>query len=333
MKHMKKILAFLLTFVLCIGVFAGCGANDDSQVVAKVGDEVITAGELKYAIELIKMQLVGQLQSADAQDFWNTLIDGVSPEDYIRKEAIDYLIDRAVMAQAAKDNGIVVTSAEVDEYYNQNKETLASAIEQLRLTEDTLKLILRKEMLYSKYRERMMIPSERFNPSEEILKEYFGANFYKAQHILKVTVDQTTGESLPQAEAEAKKAEIDALLPKVKGGADFKTLMMEQSDDPGKEQAPDGYVFTEGEMVPEFYEGTVALGENEISDVITSSFGYHIIKRLPLDMEADFTENQSTILDNYCMAEEIKLIEELQATMEVTQDDAKINAIPVRDVE
>ena len=333
MKHMKKILAFLLTFVLCIGVFAGCGANDDSQVVAKVGDEVITAGELKYAIAIVKMQSVGQLQGDDVEEFWNTEKDGKDAETYIREKALELLINIAVLAQAAKDNNLVVTADEVDEEFEKNAETYQQTITNYGTTEEALKAILRKQMLYNKYGERVLLTSERFNPSEEVLKEFFGKNFYKAQHILKMTVDQTTGQPLPQAEIDAQKAEIENLLKQAKGGADFKALMMEHSEDPGKEQSPDGYVFAEGTMVPEFHEGTVALAENGISEVIESSYGYHIIKRLPLDMDVDFNTNISSVQSAFMVAEEEKVVAELLATMEVTQDDAKINAIPVRDVE
>lgn len=330
---MKKILALLMTALLCIGVLAGCGAVEDTQTVAKVGNEVITAGELKYAITIVKMQSVGQLQGDAVEEFWSTEKDGKDAESYIREKAMELLLNIAAMAQAAKDNNLTVTAAEVDEEFETNQESYQQTISTYGTSEEALKAILRKQMLYNKYGERVLLSSERFNPSEEALKEYFANNFYKAQHILKMTVDQTSGQPLAQADIEAKKAEIDSLLAKAKGGADFKALMMEHSEDSGKEQSPDGYVFAEGTMVPEFYEGTVALAENAVSDVIESSYGYHIIKRLPLDIETDFTANLSSVQSAYMVAEEDKVVAELLATMEVTQDDAKIDAIPVRDAQ
>ena len=332
MKHMKKILSLMLAIVLCIGVFSGCGTtSDESQVVATVGEEVITAGELKYAIEVVKMQSVGQLQGEDVEEFWSTEKDGKDAETYIREKALDLLIDIAVMAQAAKDNNLTVTAEEVNEEYKTNQESYKQTLETYGVSEASFKEILRKQMLYSKYGERVLATSERFNPSDEQLKQFFADNFYKAQHILKMTVDQATGEPLAQTDKDAKKAEIDGLLQKAKGGADFKALMAEHSEDPGKEQSPDGYVFTEGEMVPEFYEGTKALEENGISDVIESSYGYHIIKRVPLDLEADFQAYIGNIQTTFMVAEEEKVAAELLANTEVTQDDVKIQAIPVRE--
>ena len=99
---MKKIISVLLTLVLCLGVFAGCGTQDNSQTVAKVGDEVITVGELKYAIEVVKAQSVGQLQGDDVEEFWTTEKDGKDAETYIREKGMELLMNIAVMAQAAR---------------------------------------------------------------------------------------------------------------------------------------------------------------------------------------------------------------------------------------
>ncbi len=327
---MKKILAILLTLIMCAGVLCGCGTAGDGDTVATVGDEVITVGELKYAIELVKMQSVGQLTGDAVEEFWTTPKDGKDPEAYIREEAMEILIDITVMAQAAKDNGISVTATEVDDYFNENKEALQQTMDTYSVSQDAIKSVLRKQMLYSKYGERVLMYEERFNPSEEELKEVFAQNFLKAQHILKMTVDSATGAPLAQADMDAAKVAIEDLLQQARGGADFKALMMEHSEDPGKEQSPDGYVFAEGEMVDEFYQGTLALSENEISDVIESSYGYHIIKRIPLDMEVDFEMNISKVQYIYQGQEELELSKELKADMTITQDDAKIQAVPVR---
>jgi len=107
-------------------------------------------------------------------------------------------------------------------------------------------------------------------------------------------------------------------------------LMLEHTEDPGVEHSPGGYVFTEGEMVPEFYEGTIALSENEVSEVIESSFGYHIIKRLPLDVEADFEANYDNILTAYMYQTEQAVVEELKASAGVQINNDLLKAFPVR---
>ncbi len=70
------------------------------------------------------------------------------------------------------------------------------------------------------------------------------------------------------------------LYNKLKKGADFDQLMVQYTEDTGLESYPDGYVFSEGEMVAEFELATKSLRVGQISDVVESIYGYHIIKRI-----------------------------------------------------
>ena len=76
--------------------------------------------------------------------------------------------------------------------------------------------------------------------------------------------------------------------------------MNDYSEDTGLATNPDGYQAVEaGQMVPEFEEASLALEPGEISDIVESDYGYHIILRLPLEVEpadyqADFVQEQMT---------------------------------------
>ena len=66
----------------------------------------------------------------------------------------------------------------------------------------------------------------------------------------------------------------------------FDELMFEHSADPGGLSSfPGGYLFREGDMVPEFHDASAALEVGEISGLVESNFGYHIIYRLPLNYD------------------------------------------------
>ena len=327
---MKKMISLLLVLIFALGMMSACQKSGDNSTVATVGSEVITAGEMEYAIGVVKNSLTTGMEGQTLDDFWNTLIDGVDPEDYVRDNATELLVNMTLLAHAATEAGVVVTEAEVEEYFAENQETMDGLIAQYGVSVDTLKAVYRKQMLYSKYGEAFLATDERFTPSDETLKQYFQDNFYKAQHILVMTVDANTNEPFSQEEKDAARAKIDSILASIKDGADFEALMKEHTEDPGVEQYPGGYVFAEGEMVPEFYEGTVALAENGISEVIESSYGYHIIKRLPLDLEADFTENRYKAQSVYVYEVEGQLIEELKKNVEVSLKDAEIKEIPVK---
>lgn len=130
-------------------------------------------------------------------------------------------------------------------------------------------------------------------PSDDELRQYFAGNYLAAKHILISTVDSMTGETI-RTDAEAK-AEAQKILDRINAGEDYDTLMNEYSEDPGLAGNPDGYIFTEGEMVTEFYDGTKVLAEDEVSGLVKSDYGYHIIKRVPLDVDGQF-ENYKPLL-------------------------------------
>jgi peptidyl-prolyl cis-trans isomerase D len=98
-----------------------------------------------------------------------------------------------------------------------------------------------------------------------------------ARHILL----KTEGKS--DAEKKALKGKADDLLKQLKNGADFAELAKKNSDDGSKEQGGDLGWFTHGQMVPEFDSAAFALKPKELSGVVTSQFGYHIIQTLEKD--------------------------------------------------
>ena len=88
---------------------------------------------------------------------------------------------------------------------------------------------------------------------------------------------------LPDEELVNARELAESLLERLLAGEDFDTLMAEYGEDPGMRANPDGYTFTSGMMVQEFEEGTLALEIGEISDVIETVHGYHIILRIEPD--------------------------------------------------
>ena len=73
---------------------------------------------------------------------------------------------------------------------------------------------------------------------------------------------------------------------KLISGEDFDTLLAELGEDPGMESRKDGYFFNKGYMVEEFEKAAYALEEGELSEIVETTFGYHIIKRMPFDKDA-----------------------------------------------
>jgi parvulin-like peptidyl-prolyl isomerase len=121
------------------------------------------------------------------------------------------------------------------------------------------------------------------------VKDYYAAHptdfeqpeTVKAQHILLLTINPTTRAPLTDEQIKAKHAQIDDILKKAKSGEDFSKLATQYSEDPGsKDKGGELPPFGHGDMVPEFETAAFALKTNSISDVVTTAYGYHIIKLL-----------------------------------------------------
>jgi peptidyl-prolyl cis-trans isomerase D len=115
------------------------------------------------------------------------------------------------------------------------------------------------------------------------VEESFKTNSYrynkprrvKARHIL-----AKLEEGAPQADVDAARKRIEAVLEKVKAkDADFAALAKEHSEDPGsKEKGGDLGIFGPGTMDPKFQEVAFALKPGEVSGIVQTRFGFHVIK-------------------------------------------------------
>lgn len=113
------------------------------------------------------------------------------------------------------------------------------------------------------------------------IEEYYQANLRgfqtpeqrHARHIL-FKVDEKAEPEVDKAQA----AKAEEVAKQAKGGADFASLAKKHSEDASKDTGGDLGFFSKGQMVPAFDEAVFALKPGEVSEVVRSQFGYHIIK-------------------------------------------------------
>ena len=108
-------------------------------------------------------------------------------------------------------------------------------------------------------------------------------------------------EPLDEATVAEKKALAEDVLAQIRAAADpaakFDELMHEHSEDTGLATNPDGYVAYPGQMVPEFEQGAKALKGGEISGLVESLYGYHILMRIPMDPEQFRASKTAQLMD------------------------------------
>jgi len=145
-----------------------------------------------------------------------------------------------------------------------SEEAYKEFLESLRMDEDYFRDYLKKDIIINKMKERI---SQDIEVTDVELVDYYNNHinqFYvvKASHILLDT------------EEEAKE-----ILERVKEGEDFNALAREYSTDPSvKNNSGDLGYFRHGMMVEPFERAAFALEPGEISDIVKSEYGYHIIK-------------------------------------------------------
>jgi len=125
------------------------------------------------------------------------------------------------------------------------------------------------------------------NITDEQLKKFYDENgeqferpeTVRAAHILLSTRDAVTGQEVSEETKKERRQQIDKILERAKKGEEFAALAREYSEDPGSKNAGGEYTFARGQFHnPEFESAAFALKTNEISGVITTAFGYHILK-------------------------------------------------------
>ena len=143
-----------------------------------------------------------------------------------------------------------------------------------------------------------------------------------ARHILLMTIDPSTRMPLTTNSVAAKRKQIEDIRKQILGGADFATLAKQYSEDPGsKENGGELPEFSRGQMVPEFEAAAFALGTNQVSEVVTTQYGFHVIKVLDKTpaKKIDFTTADQDIKDGLARLKIAKLAPDYVKKLRVDQ--------------
>ena len=204
--------------------------------------------------------------------------------DEVLRGVLDQLITYTLMTQEAKARNVTVTDEEVDARIKQmrgggNDAEFKKALDARSMTLEQLRTDARIQLTIEKMMQAQVAGLAASTDAEA--REFYDKNpdkfkqqeTVRASHIL-IRVDPKGPEA---ARAEAR-TRIEGILKRARSGEDFAALAKEHSQDGSAAQGGDLGYFERGAMVPAFSEAAFALKPGEISDVVTTDFGLHIIK-------------------------------------------------------
>jgi peptidyl-prolyl cis-trans isomerase C len=240
-------------------------------VLARVNGEAVTKVDLDRVIKNMEV----------------TAKQPIPPErrDEIFRRALDQLVTYTVLTQESRARKVTITDAEIDANIKQmqsqfpSEQEFKNALAARGITVGKLRSDARIDMSINKMVEAEV--SGQPGPTDAQVREFYDKNpdkfkqgeAVRASHIL-FRVDEKADD------ATKKKAmtEAQAVLKQARGGSDFAELARKHSADGSAAQGGDLNFFTKGQMVPAFDQVAFVLKPGEISDVVTTQFGYHIIK-------------------------------------------------------
>ena len=188
------------------------------------------------------------------------------------------LAERKLLLAAANKAKSTVSQQEIDNILNVQYERAGGEEKFLQMLEENgvdiafVKESIEKDLKIQHYLEGIF--KEEISVSKEEIQSVYDADkTASVRHILLLT----------QEKSEEEKAEIykkmEGILSRAKGGEDFAELAKTYSEDPGSKENGGLYEnFGRGQMVPPFEEAAFAVPVGEISDIVETTFGYHIIK-------------------------------------------------------
>ena len=285
-------------------------------VVATAGDVEITAGQLLYWIAYGADGLYQYYSMYGLTEMpWDTTDeDGNSLADTLKSDALKSAAIYALAPVMAQKEGIELSedfTTLVDSTMTQmtaafgGEETMNYYLWQYPLTIDTYVKMCESEEFNALLMDARFAEGGPDYPTDDEVLDYVNneLELYSVKHILLASMDTETREPLDEATVAQKKATAEDLVAQLRASDDpialFDELMHEYSEDPGRESYPTGYTFTTGSMVQEFEDAAYALSEGEVSEVVESSFGYHILLRLPLDKAAAADEVRDDYFTNF----------------------------------
>jgi len=249
---------------------AGTGDN----YIAIVNGKKIPRQSLDQKMNFVKKRYESQGQQLGEQQL-----------TAMKNDIAQSMVEKELLYQKSKELGLKIDSEQVEGQLQQFKDQFpdekqyAQQLATLGYTEDSLRSEIKENLAIQKLIEEEIASD--ISISDEALKSYYDSNSkefesperVKARHIL-----IKSGEDADPADKQEAKKKIQKIQKRMDEGEKFADLARESSDCPSSKKGGDLGFFSQGQMVKPFEEAAFSLEPGEVSDIVETRFGYHLIQ-------------------------------------------------------
>ncbi|MCL2132599.1 MAG: peptidylprolyl isomerase [Lentimicrobiaceae bacterium] len=275
---MRKHILFVLIFAVGGGCIAQSNKNIIDEIIATIGDRIITRSDLEYAVEGYK---------------YSSGLAAVEDKDQLRCDVFEQLIFQKLLIHQAELDSITISDAQINERIDYN---LKYQITQLGGNAQKLEQYYGKSIAEIKADSREQMRDEYLteemqkkltsdvNIIHQEVKEYFNA--IPEDEIPMISVEYEIAQivktpAISEVEKIAIKQNLENIRDRVLRGENFSTFARMYSEDPGSALKGGEIGFTDrGDLYPNFEAAAYSLKTGEISPIVETEAGYHIIKLL-----------------------------------------------------
>lgn len=252
------------------------GQADSSEALVTVNGTVITRNQMDHQVDLIARQR-GIPDTPESRNQYQAMLQPM---------ALRSLLTQTLLKQAAVKENVAAAPEDVDKEMNEIRqgfptpEAFTQKLQEMGLDEATLRqeiadgIMMQKLVTLHTQEEAAVTDAEVQKFYESHPDMLTNPETVRASHILIGFDDQDTAETKA-----AKKKQAEDILAQLKKGGDFAELAKQYSTCPSKQQGGDLGYFPRGQMVKPFEDAVFALKKGQMSGVVETQFGYHVIKK------------------------------------------------------
>ncbi len=267
-------IALLIVFLLASSIVLAGPKDTPPDKVATVNGSIITRKVFDREIKLYEERAAREGRQLSEEKLAAA-----------KSAVLDRLVESELLYQESRKKNIRVEAQSIEDRLKEIRKRFPSeaefkkGLERMNITETEIKSQIEKgiainSLVKTQITDKIVIPEKESKDFYDSNPQFFKqAEQVKASHIL-IKVKPDANET---QKAEARK-KIETVQKKLKNGEDFGTLAREFSEGPSRERSGDLGYFGRGQMVKPFDTAAFALKSGQVSEIVETQFGYHLIK-------------------------------------------------------